>query len=220
MTDEDGGINGARWQWHSALTAAGPFAPIHEATSAGYTPRVTVKDNPATDANEAVTGDEGMYLRVTVTYRDGQSVDDNEGTPEVEEGRRGVSDGDDQTDLVGEAVVMATSANAVRAVPVVNNAPVFASGITREVKETAEAGDDVGDEPVTADDPDGDALTYTISGGADMGSFDIDDETGQIEVGEGTMLDFEGPQTTYVIEVKAEDPFGKSDSTTGDHHGH
>ena len=67
--------------------------------------------------------------------------------------------------------------------------------------------------PVTADDPDGDALTYTITGGADMGSFEIDaDNTGQITVKEGTMLDFEGSKTTYVVEVKADDPFGLSDT--------
>ena len=46
-----------------------------------------------------------------------------------------------------------------------------------------------------------------------MGSFGIDSGTGQIEVGEGTDLDFEGMQTTYEVEVKAEDPFGLSDST-------
>ena len=80
------------------------------------------------------------------------------------------------------------------------------------MKENTAAGGKVGDDPVTAEDADDDVLTYTFSGGADMDAFEIDDETGQITVGEGTMLDFEGSQTTYMVEVKAEDPFGKSDS--------
>ena len=61
---------------------------------------------------------------------------------------------------------MRISQNAVRAAPDVNNAPVFAAAtMTREVNEN-ETGN-VGD-PVTADDPDGDSLNYTITGGADM----------------------------------------------------
>ena len=210
LTDEDGGINGAMWQWHSGETETGDFDPIEGATSASYTPKMTVPDNEDTlDVNEGVTGDEGMYLLVTVTYRDAQSMDDDEDTADVEEGRRGVdtdlSDGDDR--------VKAQSENAVREVPMVNNRPEFAAGITREVEENTPACGDVGD-PVTASDVDEDALTYTISGGADMGAFDIDDETGQITVGAGTELDFEGSQTTYVIEIMATDPFGGSDSAT------
>ena len=46
--------------------------------------------------------------------------------------------------------------------------------------------------PVTATDPDDDALTYSLSGGADMGSFKIDSGSGQIMVGKGTKLDYEG----------------------------
>ena len=59
-------------------------------------------------------------------------------------------------------------------------------------------------------------LTYTISGGADMDAFailDIHSGTGQITVGEGTDLDFEGDQTEYMVEVTADDPFDRSDST-------
>ena len=108
-----------------------------------------------------------------------------------------------------------TSENAVRAVPDVNNEPMFDSAtMMREVKENSadNADADVGD-PVTADDPDDDVLTYSLSGGADMAAFKIDDETGQIMAREGTMLNFESDKTTYVVEVKAEDPFGESDST-------
>ena len=55
-------------------------------------------------------------------------------------------------------------------------------------------------------------LSYTISGGADMGSFGIVLGSGQITVKEGTDLDAEG-KTSYEVEVKADDPFGGSDST-------
>ena len=108
------------------------------------------------------------------------------------------------------------SDNAVREAPDVNQAPVFESGITREVSENAKAGDNVG-APVRATDPDeGDDLSYTITGGADMGAFEItatNRSSGQITVKKGTTLDFEGSQTTYMVEVTARDPFGLEDST-------
>ena len=103
----------------------------------------------------------------------------------------------------------------MREVPDVNRPPEFASAsMMREVEENSVAGIAVGD-PVTADDPDDDVLTYTRQRRRRHGSVhDRLHETGQIKVGEGTMLDFEGSQTTYVVEVTAKDPFGKSDSTT------
>ena len=103
----------------------------------------------------------------------------------------------------------------MREEPDVNQAPMFESGITRMVPEDAGDGDKVGG-PVTAADPDMDALTYTISGGADMGAFEItpaNRSSGQITVKKGTELDFEGSQTTYMVEVKATDPFGLNAST-------
>ena len=82
--------------------------------------------------------------------------------------------------------------------------------MTREVNEneTVNAGD-----AVEATDADGDVLTYTLSGGADMGSFGIVKESGQITVGSDTKLNYEGEQTSYEVEVTATDPFGGSDST-------
>ena len=59
-------------------------------------------------------------------------------------------------------------------------------------------------------------LSYTITGGADMGSFEItaaNRSSGQMTVKKGTELNFEGPQTTYMVEVTATDPFGLSAST-------
>ena len=106
---------------------------------------------------------------------------------------------------------MAQTDHAVRKVPEVNNAPVFESATTmREVNEneTVNAGD-----AVAATDADGDVLTYTLSGGADMDAFGVVKESGQITVGSDTKLNYEGEQTSYEVEVTATDPFGESGST-------
>ena len=79
---------------------------------------------------------------------------------------------------------------------------------------------DVVGEPVTAMDPNGDSLTYTL-GGADAGLFkvdqddlgtDNDNEGGQIRVGAGTMLDKES-RDTYMLTVTATDSYGLSATT-------
>ena len=76
VSDPDGGITGETWQWASAGTEGGIFAPIEGATSATYTPRKAAEDDPATAGiDESVTdpGDEGMFLQATVMYRDNAS---------------------------------------------------------------------------------------------------------------------------------------------------
>ena len=188
LADPDGGETNMEWQWSSSETSGGTFAEIDGATSATYTP---VGDDPATDADD---GDEGKFLRVTVTYNDAQAPDD----PDTAD-----------TDEAVERTLTMTSAHAVREAPETNADPVFAATITREVKEGTAADGKVG-EPVGAMDADNDVLTYSLSGGADMDAFDIDSGTGQITVGEGTVLDFEGMQRTYMVEVMAADAFGAS----------
>ena len=139
--------------------------------------------------------DIGSYLRATATYTDPQ------GSGKME---------------------IAVSDRKVLAKRSTNTAPVFRNAddeeietgraITREVSENSAAGRDVGD-PVAAYDAQGDALTYTI-GGADESSFDIDQATGQIMVGAGTMLDFEG-DSSYTVMVTATGPgHGDSDADT------
>ena len=94
-----------------------------------------------------------------------------------------------------------------------NSAPEFESDtMMRAVDENTEAGGYVGD-PVTAMDIDeDDALSYSLSGGADMDAFSIGSETGQIMVGEGTMLDAESDKTEYEVEVTADDGNGEIDT--------
>ena len=60
----------------------------------------------------------------------------------------------------------------------------------------------IGD-PVTATDPDGDTLSYSLVG-VDAEAFHIDSATAQLSVGEATTLDFEA-QTAYSFEVQASD---------------
>ena len=191
VTDPDGDVTNVIWQWTSGSTKLTSDAEdIDDATSATYTPTA---GDPADDED---TGDIGNFLRVTVFYNDPQGPDDKDTANEIEDQR--------------EVVVI--SKNAVRELPETNAAPVFTErSVMREVAENTVAGGSVGDDPVTATDGDEDVLTYSLSGGADKAAFTIDQESGQIKVGDDTKLDFEGTQSTYTVEVKAEDPFALSD---------
>ena len=189
VSDPDGDLTDVRWKWSSGPTADGGFEEIEGATSASYTPTA---GDPADDGD---TGDIGNYLRVTVTYNDAQGSDDTSTTAVIENQRE----------------VEATSDNAVREAPETNNAPEFpAASVEVKVKESVTGGGNVGD-LVTATDADADVLTYSLSGGADKDAFGIVPASGQITVGAGTELDYE-TRTSYMVEVKAEDPFGRSDT--------
>ena len=91
-----------------------------------------------------------------------------------------------------------------------NRPPLFNSvSDLREVPENSPAGTDVG-APVTAVDPDGDTLTYTLEG-ADAASFGIGSSTGQIQTISGVTYDFEN-KNTYLVTVKADDGNGGTDT--------
>ena len=95
------------------------------------------------------------------------------------------------------------------------NAPEFAAATdTREVAENTATGMPIGD-PVMATDDDDDALTYTL-GGADMASFTINMDTGQIMT--AAALDFEMPadadtDNAYEVTVTASDGNAADDAT-------
>ena len=151
----------------------------------------TVIEGAAAEMYTPAPADIGSYLRATVTYADPEGSGKSE---------------------------MAVSDRKVLAKRSTNTVPVFrnadneniddGTGITREVPENSVAGTNVGAQ-VAAYDAQGDVLTYTISGGADEDSFDIDRATGQIMVGAGTMLDFEA-DPSYTVMVTATGP-GHSD---------
>lgn len=99
---------------------------------------------------------------------------------------------------------MATTTSAV----VSNTAPMFADNTTtRTIAENTAAGTNIG-APVTAMDPDGDTLTYSLRG-TDAASFDIEMSTGQLMT--KAALDYE-TKTSYMVTVTATDPDDESDS--------
>ena len=90
--------------------------------------------------------------------------------------------------------------------PLVNTAPSFLDAAAeRSVPENTAADAAVGD-PVSATDPEGDALIYTLEG-TDAASFTIDDSTGQIRTKEGVDYDHE-TKATYSVTVRADDGGG------------
>ena len=136
--------------------------------------------------------DRGRYLRATASYADGHGT--------------------------------GKSANAVSAsAVVVNTAPRFAipetggdgtasASVERMVIENAEPREYVG-APVSAADPDGDALTYRLSG-EDTAHFEIDPATGQLST--RSILDYEA-ETAYSVTVSVldgKDPDGNPDDVT------
>ena len=128
-----------------------------------------------------VAADKGSYLRATASYTDGH-------------GPR-------------------KSAQAATDAPVPSNAaPAFPDAQSGElelsVAENTNAGEAVG-APVAATDAEKDALTYALGGG-DAALFTIDPDTGQIRVGPGTALDYEGDRNVYTVDVTATDSSGAS----------
>ena len=196
LTDPDGDITGTpAWTWYTSK-AADPvvgnmfhWTVVAGETGTSYTP---------------VLADDDKYLWVHVEYTD----------PE----------GDEKTaDAKSENPVRAeVSAGA-------NASPDFDANMDdRTVPESTAVGDPVGG-PVTATDTDNDTLTYELDDDAfptnnpltlsDLQFFDIDMETGQIEVaqeldydavGEGRVAD--AVAGTYTVIVRATDPSGEADN--------
>ena len=91
-----------------------------------------------------------------------------------------------------------------------NAAPVFAdSATTRSFPENTPPGQNIGP-PVTAEDADGDPLTYALEG-ADATSFDIELATGQLKTKSGISYDHE-TRPSYSVTVRATDPQDASDT--------
>ncbi len=117
-----------------------------------------------------------------------------------------------------------TAQSATRDPVMLNTIPRFPAldAVTRTVAEHAGSGlraadaDNIG-EPVTASDPDGDALFYSLSGD-DAAPFVIDQNTGQISVGAAVVLDFETRNSySFTSEVTdRKDANGTDDLTIDD----
>ena len=190
LDDPDGGEKDIEWQWSitGADTAAVPGTPT-------ATPNGSI-DGAESDTYTPKINDVGGTLTATVMYADA-----------VGPGRTGtVSTAQDN------AVVQDLAAKA----------PVFKPKPTsRSVPENYATDDQYGGTGtdftypnvgamVTATDPNDDTMTYSL-GGADMGSFSIDQMSGQITVKTATKLNLEA-KPTYMVTVTATDPGGLSDS--------
>ena len=196
VTDPDGSISGLTWQWYDDTITDTNLETnaIEDANSDTYIPKEI-------DADPTSSGDDanGVILFARVSYTDGQGESKS---------------------------AMGMAANPV-AFDTRNKAPVFEdqdaetdgvqnTATTREVEENAkadstnDAADDVGRLVIATDpDPNDEMLTYTL-GGTDASKFRVRGN-GQIEVGAGTMLDYE-TKTSYMVTVMAEDSFGSSAS--------
>ena len=93
----------------------------------------------------------------------------------------------------------------------VNEVPEFPTSEAgaRSVAENTAAGENIG-APVAAEDDDGDSLTYTL-GGTDAESFDIEEESGQLQT--KAPLDYE-TKSSYRVTVNATDPSDAPDTIT------
>ena len=110
------------------------------------------------------------------------------------------------------------TAHAVSGRPTAQRTPTFQGDVTLTVDENTLPGAPVGS-GLTATDPDGDILTYSLSG-TDASSFVIDGSTGQIIVGSGTMLDYESGARRYTVVVSVHDgsdAYGNDDTAIDAH---
>ena len=133
-----------------------------------------------------VPADVDRYLRATASYTDGEGS--------------------------GKSA-QRVSANRVQPAPVAPNEPPVFTPIEPDlydVDENTVAGEDIGP-PVTATDPEGDTLTYSldVDGAA---SFDIGASSGQLQT--KAALDFETGTISYTVTVTAVDPSGADDTIT------
>ena len=198
------GVHVQTWQW-SKWDGDAPeeYETIEGETTNRYTPD---------------EDDRGYFLRVTATYTDPFSADDDVDTdPEDERvtviGLTFASNTDRTTSLV---TLSATTENAVRLAPGPASAPMFSSAsATRSIAENSGPGSNVG-APVTASGPEG--ITYSLEGPDakyfNIAAMDIDAvvdtnrelSAGQITVGgDDPATDDQGDETTTDVEA-GEDP--------------
>ena len=197
LADPDGDTSNPAWTWYTSK-AADPVVgnPFHW----------NVVDGQTGDSYTPVAADEDRYLWVRVAYTDphgaAKTADAKSKNPvraEVSDNANASPDFEDNTD-------------------------------TRTVPESTAVGDPVGG-PITATDTDNDTLTYeldddadstnTLVAASDLQFFDIDMETGQIEVAQNLDYDAVGVGRatgavagTYTVTVRATDPSGEVDNIT------
>ena len=180
----------------------------------GQTVDIEITVNPAADREVTVTitltGEGGTFAdsigdEITLTISRGES------SGEI------TIQGDEDDDLNDAEVTLTLSTNAVKVslgepsitiVTISDNTPntlpsfVDGSNTRRSVPENSVAGTNVG-VPLTAIDPDGHTLIYTLSGD-DAALFEISSATGQLTVASGASLNHEAG-VSYSVTVQASD---------------
>ena len=194
LSDPDGSLSNISWQWARSSDGS-DWSDISGANSDSYTP---------------VADDVGIYLQATASYTDGHGP-----------GKSAHAVMERQTAQRGQSFNPGGHGSGQTAQPAApNRAPYFIVGsdtVTFTVDESTPPDSLVGD-AITATDPDGDVLTYSLSG-TDASSFVLDGSTGQITVGSGTVLDYESGPTRYTVVVSVHDgrgAYGGYDSTIDD----
>ena len=198
LTDPDGVTSDPTWTWYTSKVVD---------PDVGDDSHWNGVEGQGTSSYTPVAADVGKYLWVNVAYTDPQG----------------------ETRKTADA----KSENPVRAevAPNANASPDFGQGAdTRTVLESTDVGDPVG-APLTATDTNNDTLTYelyndadpptTLVPDSDLQFFDIDRETGQIEVAKELDFDAVGGDRaddavagTYTVIVRATDPSGSFDYIT------
>ena len=171
---------------------------------------ITVSDPEGDDVTLTPKGTDGTHFRPNGTEIHFNALPDYE------------SPLDADGDRVYHVTVVADDKNSTSSIDItvtvtnVNEPPQFPNGDTgtRSVTENTAAGQNVG-APVSASDPEKDALTYTLSG-TDAGHFEISATTGQILA--KSELDYEG-RKSYEVTVSVRDNLnvdGNSDAVNDD----
>ncbi len=159
LTDQDGGITGETWKWESSPDQ-NSWNVISGATTGSYTPDEDDVDD---------------YLRVTVTYTDGNGA--------------------------GKSAEAETSSKVVERLAT-NVNPSFADAdTTRSVAENTAANTNIG-APVSATAGDSKGTLKYLLGGTDATSFAIDTTTGQLKT--NAALDYED-KDEYTVTVSVSD---------------
>ena len=137
----------------------------------GTTNWVNIASNVSATFTPTLEEDAGNYIRATATYTDGHGPNKT-------------------ASAVSPRVGDPPPANSPPAFPATEDGQ-------REVPEDAATGHDIG-EPVVADDPNNDDLTYSLSG-TDSALFTIDEDTGQLRLASNAQLDFEEQRSHRVV---------------------
>ena len=211
VSDPDGGVALTRWTWATVDAPTGEGETCAANTTA--TDFVNVTPDVTSGAYTPKSGDAGKCLQATATYTDDIPGDSaTAGTPDTTD-----NDDDDTTDANMDGIdVFKVSEKPVQTSDPANAAPNFPDqdlGTAGDQSEMAmrsveeNMADETVENPVYADDEDGDALLYTLSGD-DSASFKVDNN-GQIRT--KVKLDFE-TKDMYMVALTATDPSGAADS--------